>query len=208
VASSILEVDLAAAGCRQLRISARCSVEPTELLAHAGGKVPVRLRCEYVAGDVRHALTLRISSLGPKESDLGLSLVYSQPTENPIQSESSVSEVERIVQSLAQSTQQLRFDCGARFVQNREAYTSLIPLPLRSDEWKDLPFDDIVGFRFRKRDGDRTVYNVIVELISNEYHESLSYNWESHLSLELPSAVLNAGKDIVGRFVFRTSAKP
>ncbi|MBM3313043.1 hypothetical protein FJY70_00455 [candidate division WOR-3 bacterium] len=201
----MLELDLATSACRYLRIHTRCRTEAwekVEAVAGAGlSNRAVFITRAYTAGGVAHALSLRVlPAQREPEPSVDLSLTFTQPVTHPREPGLSTSRVEDVLGLLASANQSLVFDCAARFVEDRARRTTIIPLPLKSDDWKGMPFDDISGFRFRKREADKTVYSVIMEAIDTELHVFVAYKWEAPLSVDLAGAVLKAGGDIARKF--------
>lgn len=187
-----------------MSLSTRCKVPSWEQLeAVIGAKRRLRwLSHNYKVGDATHMVTLRVVAIQPAEPDCKFSLAYLRAAADSQDSGVPLEHIEQLVALLATANPPLTFDCNARFERSRSEYTSLMPLPLKSEDWKDMPFDEVTGYRLRKREGDRTAYDVIIEVSESKLHQWLAYKWEAALAPELPATILKAGSDIASKLVF------
>jgi len=113
--------------------------------------------------------------------------------------------VERTLQAAFRGEVQLK--CNAHFMYPKAEYDAVMPLPLRDDNWKSMPFDEVTGLRLRKKEGDREAYNVILELTRDSWHMSVNYAWRAPFEHETPLAIMKAGAEIAERFVLARSAE-
>ena len=94
------------------------------------------------------------------------------------------------------------FSCTARFRYPAAEYQSIIGIPVRLEESKALPYNEIRGLRVVKREGEDILYDVLLDRRNEYIHAETEFSYAGTFSAELPSSILLSAVEIGSAFVF------
>lgn len=109
--------------------------------------------------------------------------------------------VSKFLEVLSQASATYEFECTAQFEYPLADFKPILSLPLRVSSWVELPFDEIDGVRFVKRQGENELYSVIVQVADEALVVSVSYEHQEAYSMELPKNILAKAVGLSRRFV-------
>lgn len=94
------------------------------------------------------------------------------------------------------------FSCKARFRYPATEYQSIVGIPVRLEESKALPYNEIRGLRVVRREGEEILYDVSLDRRNEDIYVETEFNYVGMFSTELPSSILSSASEISSAFVF------
>jgi len=97
----------------------------------------------------------------------------------------------------------IEFQCSAVFMFSRiSKVKQILRLPMTLFDSNELPFNDISGLRLVKREGRKSIYNVILEILPNgSISQSVQYQYNSTFNESIIHEVVMKGVDISNKFL-------
>lgn len=96
------------------------------------------------------------------------------------------------------------FDCTVTLEYPEKGWRSLVSLPMRLLEYRDLPFDEFRGFRAVKVQEGKTAYSVIIDRAENKAILHLvQFSYSGPVDSKLGDTILKEGARISSLFIHR-----
>ena len=156
----------------------------------------------YTAGRASHLASAAVVSIKGKATALHVHFEFSRRRLLPPNVE--LRPLSDLLSLISEQESESKFDCTVALEYPDKGWGSLVSLPMRLLEYRDLPFDEFRGFRAVKIQEGKTAYSIIIDRPDNKaISHAVQFSNSGRIEASLADTILAQGVRISSLFIRR-----